>query len=186
MLGASNRVEIVRTVDESGLTEESRNEQVKYGPLHAVEDGIAVAPPVYLHVRATVAGLAHHRGAELLEVIMWGEITSIQLGLPSSRFPYPGTLATAGYALLTFLSQQAETPEYAESTITVNLVDGEVRELAVNHTLGGYWKNAVATAELLLTRLIEQPQERAVLKHPEQVVQRYANAVRWRLRVPPL
>lgn len=129
---------------------------MKYGPLHTITNGITVASPTDLHLRATQRGV-----------------------------PYPGALATAGYALLTLLSQQVESPGHEESTLLVALKDGSAQRLPVNHSDGGYWKPAVVNAEALLHQMIKHPERRGLLAHPEHIIRRYANATRWRRRTLP-
>lgn len=158
---------------------------MKYGPLHAITDGITVACAVDLHLRVTQKGVTHHRGTTPLQSFHWGDMTGVELRLPTSRFPHPGALATAGYALLTLLSQQVESPDYEESTIMITLNDGSTQRLPVNHPVGGYWKPAAVNAEALLRQLIKHPERRGLLAHSEQIIHRYANATRWRRRTLP-
>lgn len=155
-----------------------------YGPLTAIAGGIAVAPIDALHLRITPEGVTHHRGSTAIaETIPWRDVTRIELGLSASRFPYPGALATAGNALLTLLSGQVEDVHYEESSIAVSLTGGERLELPVNHAVGGYWKRSVTNAGILLNGFITQPEQRSLLAYPEQIIQRYANATRWRAQL---
>jgi len=157
---------------------------VKYGPLSATADGLAVASVDDLHVRFTPSGVSHHRGSTpLAETIPWSDVTGIELTVPTSFVPYPGAFAVAGHALLTLLSQQVDDVRTEECTIAVTLVHGERREVPVTPAIGGYWKRAVTNAEVVLCQLIDRPDQRMLLAHPEQIVQRYARATRWRLRL---
>lgn len=157
---------------------------MKHGPLSATTDGLAVGSVDDLHVRITPSGVRHHRGTTpLAETIPWGDITGFELGLPTSVLPFPGALALAGYALLTLLSQQVDDVRNEECTIVVNLADGERRELSVHPAIGGYPKRAVANAEAALHQFIERPDQRMLLAHPEQIIQRYSRATRWRPRL---
>lgn len=95
-----------------------------YGPLTAITGGIAVASNDALHLRITPEGVTHHRGATVIsETIPWSDIIGIEVNLPSSWFPWPGALATTGYALVTLLSGQVEDVHSEESSITVSLAD---------------------------------------------------------------
>lgn len=155
-----------------------------YGPLTAITGGIAVASNDALHLRITPEGVTHHRGATVIsETIPWSDIIGIEVNLPSSWFPWPGALATTGYALVTLLSGQVENVHSEESSITVSLADDKHLELPVNHAVGGYWKRAVTNAGILLNGFIAKPEQRSLLAHPEQVIHRYANATRWRTRL---
>ena len=155
-----------------------------YGPLTAITGGIAVAPIDALHLRITPEGVTHHRGATAIaEAIPWRDVTGLELGLPASRFPHPGVLAILGNSLLTLLSGQVEAAHYEESSITVHLTGGEHLELPVNHAVGGYWKRSVTNARILLNGFITQPEQRSLLAHPERIIQRYANATRWRAQI---
>lgn len=101
-----------------------------YGPLTAITGGIAVASNDALHLRITPEGVTHHRGATVIsETIPWSDIIGIEVNLPSSWFPWPGALATTGYALVTLLSGQVEDVHSEESSITVSLADDKHLEL---------------------------------------------------------
>lgn len=156
---------------------------MRYGPLTATADGVAVGPAEGVHLLVAQEGALHRRGSTpLADIMPWEGIARIELGFPASWFPYPGSLATVGYALLALVSQQADEVRYGESTLAVTSVDGDRRELTVNHAIGGYGTRALAQAALLLDRLIAEPGQRASLTQPEQLVQRYADAVRRRPR----
>lgn len=153
---------------------------MRYGPLTAIVDGIAVVDTDALHLRITPEGFTHHRGSiAIADTIFWNDVAGIELGLPASKFPHPGVLATAGNALLTLLSGQVGEVHSEESSITVSLTGGGDLEFPVNHSVGGYWKRAVANAETLLNGFIAHPEQRSLLTHSEQVIYRYAKSTRW-------
>lgn len=155
---------------------------MRHGPLHTVPGGLAVAAPTGLHLRLTTAAVTHQRGEEQLRAFRWGDVSSISVRLPGSWFPYPGAAATAGYALLTLLSQQVEAPEAEQSDVRVILRDGTIHDVPLDHAVGGYWRRAIANAEKLIAQFIGSEAKRALLDHPEQVIRRYIASTRWNVR----
>ncbi|MDQ1130595.1 hypothetical protein [Microbacterium sp. SORGH_AS_0888] len=154
---------------------------MRCGPLTATTSGVAVAAVEGLHLLLTPDGLVHRRGSTpLADTVPWEETSRIELGLRVSRLPFPGALATVGYALLALVSQQVDDVRHGESTIVVAGTDGTRRDLPVNHAVGGYGRRAVALAGVLLDRLVAEPAQRGQLAEPERVVQGYADAVRRR------
>lgn len=154
---------------------------MRHGPVHTLPGGLAVTSPTGLHVRLTPAGVAHHRAEEALAVFDWDDVAAVSLRLPGSWFPYPGAAATIGYGVLTLLSQEVEAPPHEESTIRIAFTGGASEDLPVTHAPGGYWRRAIARAELLIGQFIDNPATRALLDHPEHIMRRYIASTRWRI-----
>ncbi|GAA3663104.1 hypothetical protein [Microbacterium marinilacus] len=151
---------------------------MRHGPLHTVPDGVAIAAPEGLHLRLTTSGVSHRRGEEQLAAFRWDDLSDIDLRLPGSWLPWPGALATLGYAVLTFLSQQVEAPQDDESRVRLVLTDGTIHDVGVHHSIGGYNRRALAVAQRLVSRLARDPEARTLLRQPDEILRRYVRSVR--------
>lgn len=92
------------------------------------------------------------------------------MSVPTTRFRLPGLVGTVVLGALTAvaLSDIGIDPDDGAVTLTV---DGEPLTVPLSrHHVGGYWAPTVAGAHSLLAYLIENPEQRALLAHPEQLI----------------
>lgn len=154
----------------------------RHGPLADEGGFITIGATTDQHLRLSVEGLSHVRGHDVLGSWPWGEIESVALRLPGSRFPYPGAALRFGMLAVTFASQETFEVESGTSIAEVTAVGGDIHLLSIDHHLGGYWRPAVATAERLVAQFVTHPERRYLLAHADEVMARYVTAVRWRRR----
>lgn len=142
----------------------------RYGPLIAVPNALAVGDPGRNHVRLTPDVVILRDGAESRGMVAWEELEAIVLDVPTTRFRLPGLVGTVALGALTaiMLSDPGVDPEDGFVTLTV---DGESLTLPLSrHHVGGYWAPTVTGAHRLLAHLIENPGQRALLAHPEPLI----------------
>lgn len=142
----------------------------RYGPLIAVPEALAIGDPGRSHLRLTRDAVILREGVESRGILSWESVGAIALDVPTTRFRLPGLLGTIVLGALTAvaLSDLGVDPDDGAVTLTV---DGEpmTRPLSRHH-VGGYWAPTVTGAHRLLAHLIENPAQRALLAHPEQLV----------------
>lgn len=142
----------------------------RYGPLIVVPDALAVGDPGRHHLRLTPEALVIREGIENRGIIPWAEVEQITLDVPTTTFRLPGLVGTVllGALAAVLLSDPGVDPDDGSVTL---LVDGEARTLPLSrHHVGGYWKPTVAGAHRLITHLIANPDQRALLAHPEPLI----------------
>ncbi|PVE95757.1 hypothetical protein [Microbacterium sp. TPD7012] len=119
----------------------------RYGPLIAVPDALAVGDPGRNHLRLTPDAVILREGVRL-----------------------PGLVGTIVLGALTAvaLSDLGVDPDDGALTLTV---DGEEQVMPLSrHHVGGYWAPTVDGAHRLLAHLIANPEQRALLAHPEPLI----------------
>ena len=142
----------------------------RYGPLIAVSEALAVGDPGRNHLRLTRDAVLLREGAESRGILSWASVDGIALDVPTTRFRLPGLVGTVVLGALTAvaLSDLGIDPDDGSVTLTV---DGEPLTVPLSrHHVGGYWAPTVAGAHSLLAHLIENPEQRALLAHPEQLI----------------
>jgi hypothetical protein len=142
----------------------------RYGPLIAVPEALAVGDPGRNHLRLTTDAVILREGAESRGIFSWASVEEIAMDVPTTRFRLPGLLGTIVLGALTAiaLSDLGVDPDDGAVTLTV---DGEQMTVPLSrHHVGGYWAPTVTGAHRLLAHLIENPEQRALLVHPERLV----------------
>lgn len=142
----------------------------RYGPLIAVPDALAVGDPGRNHLRLTPDAVILREGVDNRGIVPWSSVESILLDLPTTRFRLPGLVGTIVLGALTAvaLSDLGVDPDDGAVTLTV---DGESTTVPLSrHHVGGYWEPTVMGAHRLLAHLIENPEQRALLAHPESLI----------------
>lgn len=142
----------------------------RYGPLIAVPGALAVGDPGRHHLRLMPEALVIRDGVTSQDIVSWDGITAITLDVPTTRFRLPGLVGTVllGAATAVLLADLEAGPDDGSVTI---VIDGDAGTLPLSrHHVGGYWGPTVDGAQLLLAHLIAHPQQRALLKHPEQLI----------------
>lgn len=142
----------------------------RYGPLIAVPEALAVGDPGRNHLRLTPDAVIVREGAERRGILPWESIDEIALDVPTTRFRLPGLVGTIVLGALTAvaLSDLGVDPDDGAVTLTI---DGERMTVPLSrHHVGGYWAPTVDGAHSLLAHLIENPAQRALLAHPEPLI----------------
>ena len=142
----------------------------RYGPLIAVSEALAVGDPGRNHLRLTPDAVILREGSESRGILSWASVEQIAMDVPTTRFRLPGLAGTIVLGALTAiaLSDLGVDPDDGAVTLTV---DGEAVTVPLSrHHVGGYWAPTVTGAHRLLAHLIENPEQRALLAHPEQLV----------------
>lgn len=142
----------------------------RYGPLIAVPEALAVGDPGRNHLRLTPDAVILRDGADSTGIVSWSDLEAIVLDVPTTRFRLPGLVGTVVLGALTalVLSDLGVDPEDGSVSLTV---DGEKTVMPLSrHHVGGYWAPTVTGAHRLLTHLIENPEQRALLAHPEPLI----------------
>ena len=142
----------------------------RYGPLIAVPEALAVGDPGRSHLRLTPDAVIVREGVESRGILSWESIDEIVLDVPTTRFRLPGLVGTIVLGALTAvaLSDLGVDPDDGAVTLTI---DGERMTVPLSrHHVGGYWAPTVHGAHSLLAHLIENPAQRALLAHPEPLI----------------
>ncbi|PRB65111.1 hypothetical protein ACCO44_13275 [Microbacterium maritypicum] len=142
----------------------------RYGPLIVVPNALALGDPGRHHLRLTPQAVIIRRGAEGQGIVPWDRVEGIALDVPTTRFRLPGFFGTVLLGALTaaMLSDPGIEPDDGAVTLTV---DGESTTLPLSrHHVGGYWQPTVAGAHRLIAHLIAHPEQRALLAHPEPLI----------------
>lgn len=142
----------------------------RYGPLIVVPEALAIGDPGRHHLRLTPQAVIIRQGAEGHGIVPWDGVEGIVLDVPTTRFRLPGLLGTVLLGALTaaMLSDPGIDPDDGAVTLTV---DGEMRTLPLSrHHVGGYWRPTVTGAHRLIAHLIANPEQRALLAHPEPLI----------------
>ncbi|WP_226533258.1 hypothetical protein [Microbacterium paraoxydans] len=142
----------------------------RYGPLIVVADALAVGDPGRNHLRLTPEAVLIRAGVESRGIVPWARIEKVALDVPTTRFRLPGLVGTVllGAVTAAMLSDPGIEPEDGAVTLTV---DGESSTLPLSrHHVGGYWAPSVAGAHRLIEHLVDHPEQRALLEHPERLI----------------
>lgn len=142
----------------------------RYGPLIAVPGALAVGDPGRNHVRLTPDAVILREGAENRGIVTWDGLDRITLDVPTTRFRLPGLVGTVVLGALTAIALSDLGVDPDDGWVTL-VVDGEPRVMPLSrHHVGGYWGPTVDGAHHLLAHLIAHPEQRALLAHPEPLV----------------
>lgn len=150
----------------------------RYGPLIVVPEALAVGDPGRNHLRLTPDAVLIREGAENRGIVQWTTLESIELDVPTTSFRLPGLTGTVLLGALTalMLSDPGVDPDDGSATL---IVDGEAHTVPLSrHHVGGYWAPTVAGAHRLLAHLISHPDQRALLAHPEPLIEVAARLAR--------
>ncbi|MFD5214762.1 hypothetical protein [Microbacterium sp. NPDC058345] len=142
----------------------------RYGPLTAVPEALAVGDPGRHHLRLTIDGVIVREGAEHRGIHPWERIERIRLDVPTTRFRLPGALGTMilGALTATLLTDPGIDPD--DGTIDIRLAEGSQTLPLSRHHVGGYWRPTVTGAHRLLDHLVGHAEQRALLRHPERLI----------------
>lgn len=142
----------------------------RYGPLIAVPEALAVGDPGRNHLRLTRDAVLLREGVESRGIVSWASVDEIALDVPTTRFRLPGLVGTIVLGALTAIALSDLGVDPDDGAVTL-IVDGEPLTVPLSrHHVGGYWAPTVTGAHNLLTHLIENPEQRALLAHPEQLI----------------
>lgn len=150
----------------------------RYGPLIVVPEALAVGDPGRNHLRLTPDAVLIREGAENRGIVQWTTLESIELDVPTTSFRLPGLTGTVLLGALTalMLSDPGVDPDDGSATL---IIDGEPHTVPLSrHHVGGYWAPTVAGAHRLLAHLISHPDQRALLAHPEPLIEVAARLAR--------
>lgn len=142
----------------------------RYGPLIVVPEALAVGDPGRNHLRLTPDAVLIREGIENRGIVSWADVDAIAIDVPTTRFRLPGLVGTVLLGALTavMLTDPGVDPDDGSATLTV---DGESRTVPLSrHHVGGYWAPTVAGAHRLVAHLIAHPEQRALLAHPEPLI----------------
>ena len=142
----------------------------RFGPLIVVPEALAVGDPGRHHLRLTPDAVIIREGVDNRGIVSWSELDTIVMDVPTTRFRLPGLVSTILLGALTaaMLTDPGVDPDDGSVTLTV---DGESRTLPLSrHHVGGYWEPAVMGAHRLMAHLIAHPEQRALLTHPEPLI----------------
>lgn len=150
----------------------------RYGPLIAVPEALAIGDPGRHHLRLTSDGVIVREGAELRGIHPWDRVARIRLDVPTTRFRLPGLLGTVLLGALTAVLLSDPGVEPDDGTVELQ-VDGAPQTLPLSrHHVGGYWAPTVTGAGRLVDHLIAHPDQRALLHHPERLIDLAATLAR--------
>ncbi|WP_091232976.1 hypothetical protein [Microbacterium sp. 3J1] len=142
----------------------------RYGPLIAVPGALAVGDPGRSHLRLTPDALLIREGTDNRGIIPWTQVQRVVLDVPTTRFRLPGLLSTLVLGALTFLALSDLGVDPDDGAVDM-LVDGQSTTAPLSrHHVGGYWAPTVDGAHRLLQHLIDNPEQRSLLSHPEQLI----------------
>lgn len=151
----------------------------RFGPLQSAPPALFIGDPTRLHLSVEAEGVRHLSGDTTAGVFGWVELDEIVLDLPQTTFRYPG--AVAGLAMSLIAIATHDTPEFAARHGTAIMVrDGVQTTTRIDlHHLGGYWRGTIRATQLLLDKLVADPDSRALLENPDALVRTVAASKRW-------
>lgn len=142
----------------------------RYGPLIAVAGALAVGDPGRSHLRLTPDAVILREGIENRGIVLWDGLEAITLDVPVTKFRLPGLVGTVVLGALTAIALSDLGVDPDDGSVTL-VVDGEPRVMPLSrHHVGGYWGPTVDGAHRLLGHLIANPEQRALLAHPEPLI----------------
>lgn len=150
----------------------------RYGPLLALPESLAVGDPGRHHLRLTPDAVIIRAGVENRGILTWESLEGITLDVPTTRFRLPGLLGTLVLGALSaaLMSDLGIDPDDGSMEI---MAEGESsRSPLSRHHVGGYWAPTVQGAHRLLQYLIASPDHRALLAHPEALIDLAAKLAR--------
>lgn len=142
----------------------------RYGPLIAVPEALAVGDPGRNHLRLTPDAVILRAGRESRGILSWADVDEIALDVPTTRFRLPGLAGTLVLGALTAVARTDLGVDPDDGAVTLTVL-GEPMTLPLSrHHVGGYWAPTVTGAHRLLAHLVAHSAQRALLVHPEQLV----------------
>ncbi|MDT3330613.1 MULTISPECIES: hypothetical protein [Microbacterium] len=150
----------------------------RYGPLHAVPDGLAIGDPGRRHLVLGAHTVSHRDGVTVTRDIGWAELRGATLDLQTTRFPFPGAFAGAWSSLLVMITQTDPELDLKPGTAVLTTRDESVRLELDRHHPGGYWHPIVSRTQLLMERLVEDAASRSLLRQPDVVLASIVSSVR--------
>ncbi|MFB7250574.1 hypothetical protein [Microbacterium sp. NPDC056234] len=142
----------------------------RYGPLIAVPGALAIGDPGRHHLRLTPDAVIIRDGSEGRGVLAWDAIERVTLDVPTTRFRLPGLVSTVVIGAVTVVTADMLDLDPDDGSVEL-IVDGESTTTPLSrHHVGGYWAPTVDGAHRLLTHLIRTPAQRALLEHPEPLI----------------
>lgn len=142
----------------------------RYGPLIVVQGALAVGDPGRHHLRLTPDAVIIREGVDSQGILAWSGVQEITLDVPTTRFRLPGLVGTVMLGALTaaMLSDPGVDPE--DGAVTLRVDGDDITVPLSRHHVGGYWAPTVAGAHRLIAHLIAHPEQRALLAHPEPLI----------------
>ena len=110
--------------------------------------------------------------------VVWDDVTSVVLDLPTTRFRLPGMAAGLADSALVLLAGDGFSPDVADGRAILHTRDEAVDLPVSRHHFGAYWDRTVRSAQRLLDRLIADPDSRALLDRPEGLLDTIVTATR--------
>lgn len=142
----------------------------RYGPLIAVPGALAVGDPGRHHLRLTPEAVILRAGADQVGIHAWSDVERLRLDLPTTRFRLPGLVSTLVLGILTVLTADSLDLDPEDGEVSVVVAGETLRMPLSRHHVGGYWAPTVRGAQRVLAHLIRTPAQRALLAHPESVI----------------
>lgn len=142
----------------------------RYGPLIVVPGALAVGDPGRHHLRLTPEALLLRSGAESRGIIDWSTVDAIVLDVPTTRFRLPGLVSTLLIGALTLVTLDSLDLDPEDGTAHLTIDRTETSSPLSRHHVGGYWAPTVRGAQRLLQHLIDHPEQRQLLAHPDKVL----------------
>lgn len=150
----------------------------RYGPLMARGETLVVGDPGRSHLRLTPDAVHIREGGESRGILTWESIEHLALDVPTTRFRLPGFLSTVLLGALAVVTMADPGIDPDDGTVHLT-VDGERQTLPLSrHHVGGYWAPTVKGANSLLVYLIGNPDQRALLARPQNLIDLAARLAR--------
>ncbi|WP_413354113.1 hypothetical protein [Microbacterium sp. 1P06AB] len=150
----------------------------RYGPLHAVPDGLAIGDPGRRHLVLGVDTISHRDGPAVTQQVDWSEIRGATLDLRTTRFPFPGAFSGLWSSVLVMITQTDPDLDLAPGTAVLTTDHGSLRLHLDRHHPGGYWHPIVSRTQLLMDRLVEDAASRPLLRQSNAVLDSIVSSVR--------
>ncbi|OUZ07761.1 hypothetical protein BHE97_15345 [Aeromicrobium sp. PE09-221] len=165
---------------------------MRYGPLHAVPDGLVIGKigGGGRSRRGEILGdcalltpeaIVHRRGVEEMRIFGWNQLGSAVLRLPTTDFRFPRLRHVLGVTALGVLGDDAGlVPD--DGFLDLRTTEEAYPLRITRHHTGGYWRPIVVSAQRLLDDLIEHPDQREFLADPPRAIEIVAARARRRRR----
>jgi len=142
----------------------------RYGPLLALPESLAIGDPGRHHLRLTPDAVIVRDGVENRGIHTWDSLEGIALEVPTTRFRLPGLLGTIVLGALTAIVMSDLGVDPDDGSVQITAEGGSSRSPLSRHHVGGYWAPTVTGAHRMLEYLIASPEHRALLAHPESLI----------------
>lgn len=140
--------------------------------LIAIESGLAIGHPSS-QVRLTPSGIALITDGRSETLLPWADVECATLHVSQSRAAILGPIISFAFLAASVIAGDSIAPEPEDGSITVSLKDGSTRRHPVRPAgPGGYARAEISSARSAMTALIEHPEFRPLLEHPQTVLQR--------------